>query len=603
MIHLITLTQLRAPAASLRRVLPLLWASTPTWTVISALLILAEVAFSLTALYLTKRLIDVIAGAADGSPGDGQALLVAVLLVGAFTLAHLAARAFATLADEIQGQIVADHVDHRIHAKAVAADLAFYESPRYFDTLQRARQAGNTRPARVIGNLLQLTKNAVMLLAIGGLITAIHWLLPPVLLLAVAPGLLARLHFTRVLYEWQRRRTQLERQAAYIDWLMTSDIHAKELRLNQLGDHLRGQYAALRARIRRERLRISQRRTLTELVMSVTGTLAFFASLAYLALEAAHGRTTVGNLVLFLLVFQRAQGLVQALLANVSQFYEDHLYLGQLFEFLDIQPVIADPPAPAPVPRPMTQGLRLEQVSFRYPNAPDWALRDLSLRIAPGQIVALVGANGSGKTSLIKVLCRLYDPSAGRITLDGADVRRFRVDDYRRVFSVIFQDYAHYAMTVRDNIRFGAIQLPADAPAIERAAVNSGADPFIRQLRHGYETRLSKMFDDGQELSIGQWQKIALARAFLHQSQVVVLDEPTSALDANAEFELFQNFRERIGPRAAVVISHRLSTVRLADYIYVLDQGRIVEHGTHDALISQNGVYQRLFERQALHYR
>ncbi|QQS53243.1 MAG: ABC transporter ATP-binding protein [Candidatus Competibacteraceae bacterium] len=593
--------KLLAPLHSLRRVLPLLWVSTPTWTIISALLILAEVAFSLAALYLTKHLIDALTGA--DPTGDIQALLLAVILVGAFTLAHLATRAFATLADEIQGQIVADHMDNRIHAKAVAADLAFYESPRYFDTLQRARQAGNTRPARVIGNLLQLTKNAVMLLAIGGLITAIHWLLLPVLLLAVIPGLLVRLYFTRVLYEWQRRRTQLERQAAYIDWLMTSDFHAKELRLNQLGDHLREQYTALRALIRRERLRISQRRTLTELVMSATGTLAFFASLAYLVLEAAQGRTTVGNLVLFLLVFQRAQGLVQALLANVSQFYEDHLYLGQLFEFLDIQPVIADPATPAPIPRPMAQGIRLEQVSFQYPGAPDWALRDLSLRIAPGQVVALVGANGSGKTSLIKVLCRLYDPSEGRITLDGADVRQFRVDDYRRVFSVIFQDYAHYAMTVRDNIRFGDIRLPADAPAIERAAVNAGADTFIRQLRHGYETRLSKMFDDGQDLSIGQWQKIALARAFLHQSQVVVLDEPTSALDANAEFELFQNFRERIGHRAAVVISHRLSTVRLADYIYVLDQGRIVEHGTHDALISQNGVYQRLFERQAFHYR
>ncbi|MFO1420844.1 MAG: ABC transporter ATP-binding protein [Candidatus Competibacteraceae bacterium] len=602
---MIALTKLLAPAASLRRVLPLLWASTPQWTVTSAGLILAEVAFSLAVLYLTKRLVDVVTGASSaGNPsGDLAALLLYVALAGGFTLAHLATRAAATLADEIQGQIVADHVDNRIHTAAVAADLGFYESPRYFDTLLRARQAGNTRPARVIGNLLQLAKNAVMLLAIGGLILSIHWLLLPVLLLAVIPGLLARLYFTRVLYEWQRRRTQLERQAAYVDWLMTSDFHAKELRLNQLGDYLRELYATLRALIRRERLRISQRRSLTELVMAVAGTLAFFASLAYLALQAAEGRTTVGDLVLFLMVFQRAQGLVQALLGNVSQFYEDHLYIGQLFEFLDIRPVIADPVHPAPIPRPMTQGLRLDGVGFQYPNAPDWALRDISLRVAPGQIVALVGANGSGKTSLIKVLCRLYDPGEGHIALDGIDVRQFKVDDYRRVFSVIFQDYAHYAMTVRDNIRFGDIRLPADAPGIEQAAANAGADAFIRQLRHGYETRLSKMFDDGQDLSIGQWQKIALARAFLHQSQVVVLDEPTSALDANAEFELFQNFRERIGHRAAVVISHRLSTVRLADYIYVLDGGRIVEHGTHDALIGQNGVYQRLFERQAFYYR
>ncbi len=602
---MIALTKLIAPAASLRRVLPLLWASTPTWTLTSAVLILAEVAFSLAVLYLTKRLVDIVTGASSMShPGSEiSVLLIYVALAGGFTLAHLVTRAAATLADEIQGQIVADHVDNRIHAAAVAADLGFYESPRYFDTLLRARQAGNTRPARVIGNLLQLAKNAVMLLAIAGLIFSIHWLLLPVLLLAVVPGLLARLHFTRVLYDWQRQTTQLERQAAYVDWLMTSDFHAKELRLNQLGDYLRELYATLRALIRRERLRISQRRTLTELVMAITGTLAFFASLAYLALQAAAGHTTVGDMVLFLMVFQRAQGLVQALLGNVSQFYEDHLYIGQLFEFLDIQPVIADPTTPIPIPRPMTQGIQLHQVSFQYPGTNGWALHDISLRIAPGQVVALVGTNGSGKTSLIKVLCRLYDPSTGHITLDGTDIRQFTVDDYRHVFSVIFQDYARYAMTVRDNIRFGDIRLPADALGIEQAAIASGADAFIRQLRHSYETRLSKMFDDGQDLSIGQWQKIALARAFLHQSQVVVLDEPTSALDANAEFELFQNFRERIGHRAAVVISHRLSTVRMADYIYVLDQGRIVEHGHHDTLMGQNGVYQRLFERQAFYYR
>jgi ATP-binding cassette, subfamily B, bacterial len=306
--------------------------------------------------------------------------------------------------------------------------------------------------------------------------------------------------------------------------------------------------------------------------------------------------------VLFFLIFRRAQGVGQETVQQISRFYEDHLYLGLLFEFLETRPLIASPPHPVAIPQPIARGIRFEGVSFRYPGSTDTVLRNLNLEIAPGQIVALVGANGSGKTSLIKLLCRLYDVTEGRITLDGIDVRDFELDAYRRLYSVIFQDYSRYADTVRQNIRFGDVRQPADSPAIELAGANAGADEFIRQLKAGYDTRLTRMFDDGQEISIGQWQKIALARAFMHDSRVMILDEPTSALDANAEYELFETFRERIGDRAAVVISHRLSTVRLADRIHVLDRGEIRESGTHEELIRLRGVYHRLFVRQGRHY-
>ncbi len=562
-----------------------------------------EVATSLATLYLIKRLVDVLTNTLGAEQANLSQALVYVALTGAVTLAYLIAKAMAALATETQGYIVADHVDGLIHQKAVETDLAFYESPSYFDTLQRARQAGPTRPIGVANNLLQLGRNAIMLVGIGGIIASINWLLLPVLLLGVVPGLLVRLHFTRILYEWQRRRTQLQRRASYVDWLITSEHHAKELRLNQLGAYLTHLHQSLRVLLRQEQTKISRRRTGVELVMAVMGTLALFLSLTYLAWQTAEGQTSVGNLVLFLLVFQRGQGVVQSLLGNISKLYEDHLYIGQLFEFLDVRPNLVETPHPRPIPRPMVGEVKIENVTFQYPGAPGIALRNISLRVAPGQVVALVGANGSGKTTLIKLLCRLYDPTEGRITLDGIDARDFASEDYRRVFSVIFQDYAKYAMTVQDNIRFGDIYLPEDDPAIPQAATASGADDFIRQLRYGYDTQLSRAFDEGQDISIGQWQKIALARAFLHQSQVVVLDEPTSALDANAEFELFQNFRDRIAHRAAIVISHRLSTVRQADYIYVLDQGRIAEEGTHDELMHHNGIYKRMFERQGFYYR
>ncbi|PMR71874.1 ABC transporter ATP-binding protein [Halomonas heilongjiangensis] len=594
-----------APFLSLRRILPMLWQSSRYWTLAGTVLMALEILFGLAVLYLLKQLVDVVTMmlGSEPSPSATRTVLWSVALTGGCTLAYLSARSMASLAREAQGLLMAEHIDHEIHVRAVRADLAFYESPRYFDTLQRAREAGNQRPVQVVGNLMMLIKNCVMLAAITGLIVTIDWLLLPVLLVAILPALLVRIRFTRQLYTWQRRRTQMERRAGYLDWLMTSDVNAKELRLNQLGDYLREQYTELRGVIRRERLRITRRRTRVELAVASIATLAFFGALAFLAWQTAEGHNSVGDLVLFLLIFQRAQSMGQELVQQLARLHEDHLFLGLLFEFLDIRPVISQPEHPVPIPEPLREGIRLEGVTFCYPGSDIPVLKEIDLAIRPGQIVALVGANGSGKTSLVKLLCRLYDPVRGRITLDGSDIRDYGLVEYRRLFSVIFQDYAHYAASVRDNIRFGDIRQPAETSRVEEAAVRAGADAFIRELAQGYDTRLTRIFDEGQEISIGQWQKIALARAFMHHSSVIILDEPTSALDPGAEFELFENFRERIDHRAALIISHRLSTVRLADVIYVLDKGVIKETGSHDELIGQQGIYCELFSRQAHHYR
>ena len=594
-----------APVLTLRRILPMLWKSSRKWTVLSTLLMALEVVFGLAVLFLLKQLVDVVTQmlGSEGDPGGLSNVLFYVALTGGSTIAFIVARSLSGLAREAQGMLVADYVDRQVHSRAVRADLAFYESPRYHDTLERARQAGNQRPAYVASNLMMLGKNSLMLAAVVGLIVTINWLLLPVLLIAIVPALLVRIYFTRYLYEWQRRRTQMERQAGYLDWLMTSDINAKELRLNQLGDYLRDRYSKLRGTIRGEKLAITKRRTSIEMAVASIASIAFFGSLGFLAWQTAEGRNSVGDLVLFLLIFQRAQSMGQELVQQLSKLYEDHLYVGLLFEFLDIRPDIAEPEEPHEVPAAPSKGVCFENVSFCYPGTDTQVLDNINLTIRPGQIVALVGANGSGKTSLIKLLCRLYDPTSGRITLDGIDVREFGIEEYRRVFSVIFQDYAHYATSVRDNIRFGDIRQPEDTPAVETAAINAGAAPFIEKLEYKYDTPLTRMFDNGAELSIGQWQKIALARAFMHRSNVIILDEPTSALDPGAEFELFENFRERINHRAALVISHRLSTVRMADYIYVMDKGVICEAGTHEELIKHQGIYCDLFQRQAHHYR
>ncbi len=599
------LAKLGGPLQVLRRILPLLWSSAPRWTVASAVLMALEIVSGLGVLYLVKRLVDSVQVLLAGSAAVTglHSVLVAVALTGACSLVFLVARSLAGLAREAQGMLVAEHVDRLIHERAVAADLAFYESPRYFDTLQRAREAGNQRPAQVVGNLLMLGRNVAMLGAVLLMMVSIHWLLLPTLLLAVLPALVVRVRHTRRLYDWRRRRTQMERQAGYLDWLLTSDYHAKEVRLNRLGEHLGRLYADLRRRIRTEHLDLSRRRTLLELGAAAFATVAFFAALAFLALRTADGQMSVGDLVLFLLVFQRAQGTGQEVVQQVSTLYEDQLYLGLLFEFLDVRPALIEPRNPRPIPAPLRDGLRVEGVSFRYPGTDRDVLKNIDLHLPPGRITALVGANGSGKTTLIKLLCRLYDPTEGRITLDGIDIREFALEDYRRVFSVVFQDFAHYAATVRENIRYGDVRLPADTPRVEAAGLQSGADEFVRGLKSGYDTRLSRMFDDGAEISLGQWQKIALARAFLPESRLMILDEPTSALDPTAEYELFKDFPSTIGPRGALVISHRLSTIRQSHHIHVLEQGEIREHGTHDELMLAEGAYRALFSRQAHFYR
>lgn len=603
---------MKAPArafAALRaaqRILSLLWTSTRGWTLFGAAMLVAEIVFGLASLYLVKQLVDAVSGLptdASWQRAELDPVIRAVVLTAVSTLAFMASRALSAFAREAQSLHLADHVNGMIQSHSMHLDLAFFESSRYFDTLQRARASGSQRPAQVAANLLMLLKNAVLLVGVIGLMGAVNGPILLILGAVLVPALLVRLHFTRALYGWRRERTQLDRRAAYLDWLMTADTHAKEIRIGVLGDYLQDQYRRLRGSIRGEQIRIGGRRAVAESLIAVLATLALFGALGYLAFETAKGRNSVGDLALFLIVLQRAQSMGQEMVQQTSQLYEDNLYLGLLFEYLDIRPVLQDPVAPLPVPVMTQSGLRLRDVGFTYPGTHREVLQGVDLEIPPGRIVALVGANGSGKTSLIKLLCRLYDPTRGQVTLNGQDVRQFALDDYRRVFSVVFQDFARYADTVGENIRIGDVRLAPDSPRIRGSAIAAGADDFVQALSAGYDTRLTRVFDGGEELSQGQWQKVALARAFAADSRVLVLDEPTSAMDPGAEFELFKDFRRLIGTRSALVISHRLSTIRQADFIYVLEEGRICESGSHDALMARQGVYATLFDKQAYFYR
>jgi ATP-binding cassette, subfamily B, bacterial len=311
----------------------------------------------------------------------------------------------------------------------------------------------------------------------------------------------------------------------------------------------------------------------------------------------------VGDLVMYYQAFQRVQGFLQGILSSLTGLYADNLFLSNLYEFLDLKRTVAEPAVARPVPQPMRVGIVFDHVSFQYPGGTRKAIEDVSLVIRPGEVVALVGENGSGKTTLIKLLCRLYDPTGGSITLDGIDLRQFETHALRREIAIIFQNYAHYHLSAEENIWLGNASLPPDRERVAAAARRSGADEVIRGLPRGYDTILGKRFADGEELSVGEWQKVALARAFMRDAQILVLDEPTSSMDAKAEYEVFQNFRKLVAGRSAILISHRFSTVRMADRIHVLQHGRVIEGGSHDELIRAGGTYARLFEMQARHYR
>lgn len=592
-------------ALQLGRALSFVWQSAKGWTLANGILIVVQGVLPLLPLYLTKLLVDGVTAGVTAS--DKAAALKHVLwlvtLMAAATLLTILVRAIAGLVSEWQSYIVTDHMNDVLLTKSAEVDLEYYESSRYYDTLHRAQREAPNRPLSIVSGLAQIGQNGISLLAIAALLVSFHWLIALILFLAVISGAAVRLVFTGKVYHWQREQTATERQAGYFNWMLTDSSHAKEIRLFDLGPLFMGRFRDVRRKLRKGRLDITRRRAIADFVAQTVATAAIYGAYAYVAYQAVWGRSTLGDLVMYFQAFQRVQGYLQGILGNLAGLYEDNLFLSNLYEFLDLKRTVVEPAHAQPVPHPMRQGIVLDQVSFQYPGGTRKAIEDISLTIRPGEVVALVGENGSGKTTLMKLLCRLYDPTHGTITLDGVNLRDFETKALRHEISIIFQDYAHYHLSARENIWLGNTTVPPTDERIIAAARRSGADEVISALPQRYDTLLGKRFANGEELSIGEWQKVALARAFMREAQIVVLDEPTSSMDAKAEYEVFQSFRQLVSGRTAILISHRFSTVRMADRIFVMKHGRLIEGGTHDELVRAGGTYARLFEMQAQHYR
>ncbi len=596
---------LRGALQQLARAVRLVWQSAKGWTLLNGALVVIQGVLPLIPLYLMKLMVDAVT-AGVSAPDKGAALWQILWLgcgMAAATLLISLVNFISGLVGEWQGYLVTDHMNDVLLAKSIEVDLEYYESARYYDTLHRAQREAPSRPMSIVKGLTQIGKNGVSLLAIAALLLTFHWIIAVILFLAVSAGVAIRFVYTNKLYRWQREQTSTERQIGYFNGILTDNRHAKEIRLFDLGPLFLRRFQEIRGKLRKGRLVFTRRRSVADFAAQTFATAGLYGLYAYLVVQVLGGKITLGDLAMYAQAFQRVQGSLQGILGSLAGLYEDNLFLSNLYEFLDLKRTVAEPDPAQPMPRPMQRGIELDHVSFQYPGGARKVLEDVSFAIRPGEVIALVGANGSGKTTLMKLLCRLYDPTGGTIAIDGVDLRQFETHALRREIAIIFQDYARYHLTAAENIGLGNAALPPDRERVVAAARRAGADEVIRRLPHGYDTILGKQFADGEELSVGEWQKVALARAFMRDAQLLVLDEPTSSMDAKAEYEVFQGFRQLVAGRTAILISHRFSTVRMADRIFVLENGRIIEGGSHEELVRAGGTYARLFEMQAQHYR
>jgi ATP-binding cassette subfamily B protein len=607
---------LRERFSALRNLPPflkLIWQTSRSLTLADLALRLVRALLPVLTLYVGKLIIDeVLALARTGAPpaslGDwlasGQLHRLGWLLAGEFGLAVLSdvLGRLVLLIDTLLSEKFTNATSVRLMEHAATLDLEDFEDSEIQDRLERARRQTSGRVG-LMSQLFGQAQDLVTILSFGaGLAVYAPWLIA-LLFLALVPAFLGEAHFNARSYSLVFVRTPERRELDYVRQTGASVETAKEVKIFGLNAFLIERYRALSAAIYEENRRLAARRAGWGGLLTAIGTAGYYVAYAFIAWGTLRGRFSIGDLTFLAGSFLRLRTLLENLLIGFSQVAGQALYLDDLFSFFEIEPEITSPENPRPFPSPIRHGFTFENVGFRYPGAERWAVRRLSFTLKAGEVLALVGENGAGKTTLVKLLARLYDPDEGRILLDGHDLREYDLEALRANIGVIFQDFVRYHLTAAENIAVGRIEARGDRDRIAGAAERSLADEVIRKLPQGYDQVVGKLFRNGVDLSGGEWQKIAIARAYMRDAQLLILDEPTAALDARSEFEVFQRFKELSESKTAVLISHRFSSVRMADRILVLVDGQVEAMGTHEELLSQGGRYAELFELQAVGYR
>jgi ATP-binding cassette subfamily B protein len=595
----------RASLIGVPRVLSLVWQTHRGFTIALGVITLVQSAIPAAQVWLAGQLLQAVV---DGVQTGGNAAAVrqiVILAIVQFLL--LASGSLLQTLQNIAQQLLQDRTANRVqllimeHANKL--DLSVFEDATFYDQLQQAQREAAFRPVGMVSGVFGLVRTLLTFLSMIALLIRLGPILAIVALLAPIPAFIASTRYGWQGYQQMRRQSPERRLMAYLTTLLTTDTYNKEIKLFTLGDFFIDRYRTLAHKFILENQGLLIRRYFAAFAWGALTLLASGGTYLYVALLAVRGTINIAGLTVYTGAASQVQGNIQGLLSGLSSMYENTLYLNTLFDLLAFTPGIRAPESPVPVSRHFARGIEFRNVSYAYPGRDEPALRDVSFTIAPGETMALVGRNGAGKTTIVKLLTRLYDPDSGQILIDGVDIREYDPAELRREIGVIFQDYVTYFLSARENIGVGRLEAADDFDRISDAAAQSGADGVVSRLPQGYDTTLGKWFDQGHQLSGGEWQKIALARAFMRDAQILILDEPTAALDAQAEYEIFARMKELTIGKTALFISHRFSTVRLADRIMVLEGGQIIELGTHDELLLQDGRYAELFNLQAASYR
>ncbi len=598
---------------NLRPFIAMVWRTSPSLMISSLLLRLVRALLPVVTLYIGKLIIDdvVLLLQVPVRPAnlsewlDSGRLNWLGLLIGAeFALAVLAdvLGRIVSLIDSLLAERVTNASSIRLMEHAATLDLEDFEDAEFQDQLERARRQTSGRMTLMAQLFGQAQDMVTVVSFAAGLMIYAPWLIV-LLLVAVVPAFLGESHFNAKSYSLDFGRTPERRELDYVRQTAASVETAKEVKIFGLNGFLIERYTELARAFYAANRRLAVRRAGWGGLFTAVGTIGYYLAYAYIVWRTLAGEFSVGDLTFLAGSFRRLRTLLESLLTGFSTVAGQALYLNDLFSFFDVEPEILSPEHPLPVPKPITQGFVFENVGFIYPGAERWAVRNLSFTLNAGEVVALVGENGAGKTTLVKLLTRLYDPDEGRILLDGRDLRDYDLEALRGSMGVIFQDFVRYNLTAGDNIAVGRIDARGDIERIRQAAQRSQADAVIDRLAGGYDQMIGKRFKNGVELSGGEWQKIAIARAYMREADVLILDEPTAALDARSEFEVFKRFKELSKGKTGILISHRFSSVRMADRILVLADGKVEAQGTHDELVAQGGRYAELFELQAAGYR